>query len=140
MAALKDLIARLEAATEGSRYLDAQIHKYIERDQSLFAKFERSAQAPAADFGMPPTVADQTPHYTTSLDAALTLVPEGWWPGFGWAEYDPKVHKQTGRYGWAELVRNVPGRSFPEEIYGYSDSGSPALAICIAALKAREPQ
>lgn len=50
--AMDDLIAKLESATEGSRDLDALI----------------SVAVPGADFSF---------DYTASIDAALTLLPEG---------------------------------------------------------------
>jgi hypothetical protein len=120
-----DLIARLEAAPEGSRELDvraeitrrsflaglgaAAIAAEIVRVQSHigFAKF--------AD-------AEEVPHYTTSLDAALTLVPEGW----RW-----KVQQlRDGHY--ATLMRRA--RNGGKFIVG---PNPPALALCIAALRAR---
>ena len=58
---MTDLIERLEAATEGSRELDAEIDERIWR-----AKWGR---------GKPKDIS--VLYYTTSIDAALTLVPEG---------------------------------------------------------------
>lgn len=61
------------------------------------------------------------PPYTTSLDAAVSLVPEGWfWQvkrGFG---YDAVVWSAEREGFWAG-----------------ASQGGPALALCIAALKAR---
>ena len=68
--------------------------------------------------------AGTVPRYTTSLDAAMTMVPEGW-----------RVHfaGQTASTDWFfELIeRNGPGRG--ERIW----AKSAALALTIAALKAR---
>ena len=67
------------------------------------------------------SVGDVIPAYETSLDAALTLVPEGcaWMVRSGpWAKVwlpDSKRH--------------------PNDFY--SEAATPALAICAAALKAR---
>ena len=56
-ASLDELIARLEAASEGSRELDWEL-----------------AGRPSFSDGSPDL---NNPRYTTSLDAALSLVPEG---------------------------------------------------------------
>jgi hypothetical protein len=94
---LAELIARLEAAAEGSRELDAAI---------AVAVFGGGSHDPGT-----------APHFTTSLDAALTLVPEG--------------------RGW--LMRSVGGRGFAaiSNAGEASQAKTPALALCIAALKAR---
>lgn len=69
------------------------------------------------------------PHYTNSLDAALSLVPEGW----RWS----LDHTQKPPYrdcGMATLY--APGDGWTpadvSEIYG----ATPALALCAAALRA----
>lgn len=55
---MQDLIAKLEAAAEGSRELDAEIVGKLWADMGVFAR-------------------STLPLYTTSLDAAVALVPEG---------------------------------------------------------------
>jgi hypothetical protein len=100
-ASLIALAERCEAATEGSLDLDNAI---------------RDVAGEGRELGSAPT-----PYYTTSIDAALTLVPEGvyeqgiWWP-------DPKC----------ELVLKS------ETVSGEADTI--ALAICAAALRARAAQ
>lgn len=74
---------------------------------------------------------DPVPSFTTSVDAALTLVPDGWNHGH---RYSTK--KQTAQ-AWCEFIPAVPFG--PEELLT-THSGkcsSPALAICAAALRAR---
>lgn len=61
MTPLDDLISRLVAATAGSRELDYAIWAIGDPVQ-----FDRCMGA------------NLSPCYTTSLDAAMTLVPEGW--------------------------------------------------------------
>ena len=103
---MTDLIAELERATEGSFALDCKI---------------------AAEVGskrVPPRA------YSVSLDAALTLVPEG----LCW-RYDSAL-------GFAEIFDLTKSPIF---VAGSSDdpclgSKPPALALCIAALKARQTQ
>ncbi len=93
---MDNLIAELEAATEGSRALDVKICESVA----------------GLSFGK---------KFTTNLTDALTLVPEGlcWWVEFG-----PKAG------GIAEVgTDNGPTDGF---------AATPALALCIAALRARQ--
>lgn len=113
MTALSDLIARLETTKEGSRELDAAIDIYVTGGSS-------------ADLAYVLEDVERTlgpKHYTTSLDAALTLVPK---------EY-------AGN--WDLKWRNKA--SCRAELYrpSYQVDGlaaTPALALCIASLRARE--
>ncbi len=68
----------------------------------------------------------EVPRYTTSLDAAVTLVPEGWiWQG-GERYEDEKVG------GWARVFpRGAMNRGT-----GNRDAKTSALALCAAALRA----
>jgi hypothetical protein len=60
------------------------------------------------------------PPFTGSLDAALTLIPDEW------------ENRSVGMYpGWSEAILGLPGT---REAYGRAKT--PALAVCIAALKA----
>lgn len=106
---MDDLIARLEKATEGSMELDDAIHlslgeKLSDDDSIVFVPF-----------------------YTTSLDAALSLVPEG----------HSKDMAECPENGAVVRVYFGPIRE--------NSAGEPtgrantlALALCIAALKARQ--
>ena len=107
---MKELIERIEAASEGSRELDEAISAKVAgvRFQSV-----STAGGGLRQFGY----GLSTPDYTTSIDAALTLVPES----CGWAVYE---------HGSAQVGRNT------KQYFG--DANTPALAICAAALKARE--
>ena len=122
---LLELAERCEAATEGSLDLDNAI---------------RDAAGEPREPGSSPT-----PYYTASVDAALTLVPEGWRVGFednascddpgkvyAWvwpfeSRYDPDW--QMGQEGQ---------QSNPDALKGYA--ATRALAICAAALRARVAQ
>lgn len=106
---MKDLIKKLEAATEGSRELDISILKQI-------MPYRRDRFHAIANL-------DKKHRYTTSIDAALTLVPEGfhWWLESG-NEYGSNPH--AGVY-----------HKENEQQEGIAET--PALALCIAALKAR---
>jgi hypothetical protein len=98
---MDELIAKLEAAAEGSRELDREI--------SVTVFSPDSKEAHSVGF------------YTELIDAALTLVPEG---------YDWELTSfPTVR---AELWQREDDRRDGPQI-----ASSPALALCIAALKAR---
>lgn len=100
------LIEQLESAAEGSRALDAQI---ASQHGGFGGMGYETWDAIEAD----------CPHYTTSLDAALTLVPEGreWSVTYLW----------DGRCGGTCDGHHADFKG-----------ATPALALCIAALKARQ--
>lgn len=135
------LIVKLEAATEGSRELDARL--WAERDNrdvrrgddgSLLARSKTEPHDECLILypnGRPDTT---IPTYTTSLDAALTLVPEN-------REYRICKHRGGERSTmpgiWYEAV------TFDYEldlVTGGKTRSTPALALCIAALKAEKAQ
>lgn len=99
---MRDLIKRIEAASEGSRALDWEIHLHDGLDgKGMYGSH---------------------PHYSTSIDAAITLVPEGWWHGY-----------MTSDGGFAAhcFEQIVDCAVFRATLV------TPALALCAAALKAR---
>lgn len=104
---MNELIEKLKAATGPDRALDWQIHL---RDGLL-------------GVGM---YGDHPP-YTASLDAALTLVP------------DEPLSELTGKYDWQVECTNggvtISARVGPEATLSFANTA--ALALCIAALKAR---
>ena len=103
---MSDLIAKLEAASEGSRELDTLV-------------CEVKGACPDGVRFCP----GLCPSYTTSLDAALTLVPEGYRYRF-WAHHTGVSGASVFPHGGGTLSRA-------------HDAPTPALALCIAALKAR---
>ena len=121
-----NLIEQLERATEGSRELDVAITRAC-----YPALIQQHASYYLADIRV-----DIQP-YTTSLDAALTLVPEGW----AWNVSSNNV---------ATICRNWDDDSAPvfwsqrptRRHVAWSEHkgtvATPALALCIAALKAQE--
>lgn len=94
------LAERCEAATGPDRELDKRIFLH------------------AGDFSE--ALREMPPAYTASLDAAMTLVPKGW-------------------YWRTDQGRNAGGACFKadshEQIFTLADA--PALALCAAALRAR---
>jgi hypothetical protein len=126
---MKDLIAKLEAATEGSRELDLEIltrvmgYRDIHGDGTMFDRGNDGYWSLHGDEKNPPL-----PSPTTSLDAALTLVPEGWVAhlSFYSDHADCELVKPTGRF----LI------SGDTEVWANNAKTGP-LALCIAALRAR---
>lgn len=116
---IADLIKRLEEATEGSRELDSLIGRAVVPDMQ--EKYEIHKDSPLAVFLVPGVLP-----YTSSLDAALTLVSEGW---FWWVGHldqtDRRFVATTSEHAYADSPAH---RGF---------ATTPAVSICIAALKAR---
>jgi len=100
------LIERLEAATGPDRELDAAIWR---------------ATVPEAKH-WPDNAAMP---FTASIDAALTLVPEGWSYTVAWLHRNSRACVAMFHAKLEEQRAEAP---------------TPALAICIAALKARGVQ
>ncbi len=103
---LAKLVAMLQSAKEGSEYLDYAI-------QRLFG------------------TAKPVPLYTRSLDAALTLLPEGW-----------TIHRlsqitncQGGFGGWIGEIYRARDAMIPYP--SSAPAASAPLAICVAALRVR---
>lgn len=117
---MDDLIERLEKLDGPSREIDDEIAEWVGTSEPRMGGPNPDGTQWADDWHAPLP-------YTRSVDAALTLVPDGWRWNTGSQnvgdEYDgpvsycwkpnPKVHVQTAR------------------------AVNPALALCIAALKAR---
>ena len=104
-ALLMDLAERCEKAQGPDRELDREI-----------------AEATKPDFWLVP------PRYTASLDAALSLVPEGWaWAVYGGAREEIVATAYCvpngGRLPWPDWVTDIC-------------AATPALALCAATLRA----
>lgn len=120
---LDDLIARLEEAARPDRGLDAEIALSIgwtfHRDP--FFEFWREPDGTDAD-----DEHEEPPQFTASLDAAMTLVPEGmmWFLG----HLDPSDMRFCATMSERGNVGVSTWRGF---------SSTATLALCIAALKAK---
>ena len=123
---MNNLIAELERATEGSRELDAKIAVAA---HPLLATFrddpERGAGHWISDHDGPVYALD----YTTSLDAAVMLLPEG-------LQYGISTHPKEEVFnpGGAQAFVMDMGCT----LYVHADSATPALALCIVFLRARQ--
>lgn len=107
-----ELVAALEAATGPSRELDARI--WLE-----------AVEKPRPGDKLDKDIIGRWPHYTASLDAALTLVPEGYtrslYFGGNWPA-EAKLWRHHDYSGQQDIE---------------AEAKTIALALCIAALRAR---
>lgn len=125
---LSELIERLERAEAGSRDLDFAIavaaqpfRVKVRRDEDIEARYDAlpiEGSKSGAFYEVPP--------FTTSLDAALSLMPEG----LAWV-----VSKQDGNpFAACGPVDRTGWVAWSED----NRAATPAIALCIAALKARQ--
>ena len=135
---LSDLIARLEKATGPDRELDAHIAASVGLPM-MFCDFDTGCyhgDCISPGCGKPLGLTDERrsypndwrdderlPHFTSSIDAAMTLVPKGMEKDF------------TDLYGVARVSVGINAE--PGPFYGTHEGGSLAIALCIAALRAR---
>lgn len=125
-----DLIARLERATEGSRELDAEVWREVSLPTEYFgSKIERVTYSNGdvvidTEDGFRHFDTHDIPRFTLSLDAALSLVPGGKWQ---WQiRQDPSSYRA-----------GIVGGKIPDMVIHRGQAPTPALALCIAALRAR---
>ena len=128
---MTDLIKRLEEAEEGSRELDRDISKLIDK-----AEWDKCANWASMPCGAPPAVIERDavrwlPFYTTSLDAALALA-ERVLPGARWVMVQQPV-------GWGAMPLLFDGAAWncPNDP-GETVHALLPLALCIAILKATD--
>lgn len=140
---LSDLIAALEKAEGPSRELDLSINLTLRLDDDI-AKAVKSRRGFDSHEGMSweinhRAIVFQTynsdgqcffngsyplPAYTASIDAALSLV-KGMW----------SLSHEDGMPFARVMVANANG-DYVGQTYGWANAETPALALCIAALKA----
>jgi hypothetical protein len=128
----QELIARLEAATGPDRELDAEIALAIgivrDRDgDCFFGHRYYSVMVLERGYYDIEGGAPELPHYTASIDAALTMMPELWNYVIG----SPGI-EETKLDKWCVNIA-----MHPDDRGDLTFAPTPALAICIAALKAR---
>ena len=109
---LSALIAALEAAAVGSRELDERIALHV--GWAVQPDGQMQAGIPA---------------YSTSLDAALTLVPDGMW----WLLGKGRTRPDEPLYGAKILLRS--GHGYAVDVVAETEAHTPALAMCCAALR-----
>lgn len=111
------LITSLEQAGEGSRGLDARIEKAVGLAVALDGA-GRATDAVGTRY--------RVPHYTTSLDCALALAERLGWPFWSGGKGTENA--------WAHLYDRHPDQDGPTH---NAKAATPALALCIAILKAK---
>lgn len=130
--AFNDLIARLEAATGPDPHLDAEIEAALRGGIPEYRCRWKLAGQPSAVRSADAAGATwySAPSFTGSLDAALTLVPEGFDYGFSYS-------KKDGLETWVQrpFREGTCHQGYAPE--GINDDSTRALALCIAALRAR---
>lgn len=129
---LAALIERLESAPAGSLELDREIlwAWFPEERKAVFDGVRHISTMTSANgefWFNPLDNREDCPQYSTSIDAALTLVPDNHaWMVRQWVDPLPP--------GWCAYV-HAANRQQPDVFV--PKAGSPALALCIAALRAR---
>lgn len=130
MADLTSLIERIEAATEGSRELDGLIECEVRRWQAYKAGLNDAQRSHWKPVGTKGEVIDEQgftryhpPTYSFSIDAALTLLPEG-------LEFE-----FTNLYGVAAVGMGINTES---PCYARREDGNITLALLAAVLRARQ--
>lgn len=134
-ATMNDLIERIEAASGPDREIDREImlssgYRYEQRD--IGCRYEDGSVALDWVYVEIKTDKWRSTHplsFTSSIDAALTLVPEG----FEWSlEYQAGHHVSSDGECMVAIAKlGDPCRDWE------STSATPALALCAAALKSR---
>ena len=139
--AMKNLIHELEQATEGSRELDEKIlaslgtHVRERRGNDLKAWWYpvNGPDHKRLSVGLR-SWSGAIPDYTTSLDAALTLVPPEWRIR---SLSENEGDKSEWGWGCQQIFCGDPDNP-PKIYYTTSIAWTASLALCIAALGARE--
>jgi hypothetical protein len=117
------LASRVEAAGGADRALDGAIATALGWTE-VHASFLR------ADLGRPPGVIDwwdHVPSYTASLDAALSLVPEG----LAWT-----LGQNVHHHYWLASANSINADGAPFSVGNGTHTKYPALALTAAALRA----
>ena len=132
---MTELIDRLEAAEEGSRELDAEIFCAIggtvkEVTEVGGHKHKRWIDADGVRWQSDATL------FSLSLDAALTLMPEGW-DGHGFIHWPGRKDGVIINNAACTLHHNFSSGGGPRVT---SYAATRALAVCAAALRAREAE
>ena len=110
------LISRLEAAESGSRELDGDIFQLTGGGAWEAACSRASQPCGAPEATVVREARDYAPHYTTSLDAAVTLMPE---------------RDGSNKAGFLQAAMH-------QTCIGDILDARLALVVCIKALKARQ--
>lgn len=127
MTDIEALIERVERASEPRRQLDAD----IARDMGRIPK---DAVLDSDGMAWHNRLGYEVPNYTASIDAAMTLVPEGCGWLAGWGQTLP-----LEPMGGARITRNARfvGYDANYDVVAEAESATPALALVAASLRAK---
>ena len=143
MSDLSSLIERIEAATAGDRELDAEIWLACTpgatRDKWSYIHKATGRECTVDETRDATDRLIIVPSYTTSIDAALTLLPEGWWLTLDrYSISDKNPDPFAWRVWLKRLVGDVDGDG-PCGLAQFFATGSTApLALLAAILRARQ--
>lgn len=126
-----EIIERLERATEPARTIDGQIATLLGWTLQKMKGDQRPYWRKPGVTDWYQRATDGPPAYTASIDAALTLAPEN--AGLQLARY--WLRRPEAAWRATLYVGGVPGN--PKREFTGEDAYGPAIALCIAALKAR---
>lgn len=127
---MKDLIERLEKATEPDRYLDLAILNALRADGEWVFHDRHKMHVICNKYGndAPGNPICSLERFTGSLDDARALVPEG----FYWLVSEGRT-RASEPLGGAQVFKP----SYLVEPLSQAEHESAVIALCIAALKAR---
>lgn len=123
MSDIGELLARLEAASEGTVELDRDIEAYLYPNNATLIFRDK--------WNSPPR--------TRSIEKALELRPEGW----RWQVSDraPAPHKGRAFINNGEpVLAGMGGGRNPAYRYKECTAATPAIAVCIVCLRALFPE
>lgn len=136
---MSELLARLEAATDADREIDARLDHAVHRRGLYWGRGDDFGYTPPANVDnwrderwreAASELSSTTPAYTKSLDAALSL-QEFLLPGWGFV-----IRRDDDGCNayllYPDAMRVTPG--------GGDQRPNPAIAFCIAVLKAMQTQ
>lgn len=139
-----DLISRLEAAREGNRELDLDIAEAVDHKAEGGRPMWHSIREGIEREGRHKFLSDslgfvwQVPRFTRSLDAAMSLVPEGWWVKpleIARTKGAPRAYCHCKLYHDADTVGEDLADDEPFEVWA-ENCFTAQLALCLASLKA----
>ena len=116
-----ELIARLEAAVGLARALDADIYRAIHGKSPQYCSTHCNGKWVCHDDD------DAAPWYTYSVESAMMIVPEEW-----------RVEHVGEQLSGGRWDVELHWREYSQEDCVQSVGRTPAIAICAAALKARQ--
>jgi hypothetical protein len=143
--AVRDLVRRVESATGPSKALDREIALAVGWVRLSPSEARRSNPAwyhpedcrngkPIIDSLHGTDVWRDPIAYTASLDAAMSLVPEGWfWMAGNRDRITPRAYVENGEPSFV----GISSRRNPNRLWFEVTAATPALALVAAALRAR---